>query len=356
MGPGLDLKALLVRALEVGASDLHLAVGRPPIYRVGGVLYPLPPEVMGPLTAADLRALLYAVMTVRQRAHYELERELDFAIQVDATQRFRVNAYHQKGQMAAALRAIPTRIPAFQELGVPAGVVELVDRPHGLLLVVGPTGAGKTTTLAALVDHINHARACRIITVEDPIEYVHEGAQATVDQREVGSDTADFPSALRYILRQDPDVILIGELRDHDTVSAALTAAETGHLVLATLHANDAIQTIERLIDVFPSAHQPQIRAMLSGSLLGVVSQRLLPRADGRGRVAAFELLLATPAIRNLIRESKMHQARSAMDSGRSLGMRSLDESLRQLYQADLVTYEDALRFATDPAALTRAG
>ncbi|MBI4860059.1 MAG: PilT/PilU family type 4a pilus ATPase [Candidatus Riflebacteria bacterium] len=275
-----------------------------------------------------------------------MERELDFALSLEDGKRFRVNAYHQKGRMAASLRAIPTRIPEADKLGLPETVVRLGEQPHGLLLIVGPTGSGKSTTLACLIDRINNSRACRIITVEDPIEYVHEGKKATIDQREVFADTPTFATALRNILRQDPDVILVGELRDLETISAAITAAETGHLVLATLHTNDAVQAVDRVIDVFPPSQQSQIRSQLAASLVGVVSQRLLQRADGQGLVAAFEVMLANAAIRTLIRENKMHQAQSAIETRRSEGMFTLDHSLGQLFSKGVITREESLRYA----------
>ncbi|MFT6395905.1 MAG: twitching motility protein PilT, partial [Bradymonadia bacterium] len=321
---GLDIKALLNMAMAKGASDLHLTVGRPPIFRIFGHLHPL--EVR-PLSEADLRLLLFSILTNNQRSTFELEREIDFAISIDRHHRFRVNAYFQKGKMAAALRAIPSEIPDAEALGLPKSVLELGDRPHGLLLVVGPTGSGKSTTLACLVNRINNGRSCRIITVEDPIEYTHESAVATVDQREVHADTQSFAAALKYVLRQDPDVILIGEMRDLETIHAAITAAETGHLVLATLHTNDAVQAIDRVIDVFPPFQQPQVRSQLAAALLGVVSQRLLPRADGRGRVAAFEVMVANTAIRTLVREGKMHQAAGVMETNLADGMITLDRS-----------------------------
>lgn len=345
----IDLDALLRITLESDASDLHLSVGRPPILRVRGQLQELAQPAM---TAADLRVLLYSIMTAEQRGHYELERELDFSLALASGRRFRVNVYYERGNMAAAFRAIPEAIPDPEELGLPEVVVSLGDEPHGLLLVVGPTGAGKTTTLACLVDRINAARACHMITIEDPIEYSHSSRAATVHQREVGPDTRSFAAALRYILRQDPDVILIGELRDLETISAALTAAETGHLVMATLHTNDAVQTIDRMVDVFPPHQQSQARAQLAACLLGVVSQRLLPRADGNGRIAAFEVMVATTAMRTLIRENKMHQALSAIQAGASAGMTSLDASLVELVRTGQVSREEALRYMRNPAQL----
>ena len=303
---GMDMRGLLRLAIHRDASDLHLTAGRPPIVRVNGSL-----EQVGdmPLSDGDMRTLLFSIMSERQRTTYELEREIDFALAIEDGRRFRVNAYFQKGRMAAALRAIPNAVPAADDLGLPGAILEMGTAPQGLLLVVGPTGSGKSTTLACLVDRINRTRKCRIITIEDPVEYSHESVLATVDQRELFADTQSFAAALKFILRQDPDVILVGEMRDFETISAVLTAAETGHLVLATMHSNDAVQAIDRIVDVFQSHQQGQARAQLASSLLGVVSQRLLPRKGG-GLAPAFEVMVANPAIRNLIREAKMHQAR----------------------------------------------
>ena len=353
LGMGLDMKALLRQVVDRGASDLHLSVGRPPILRIDGRLVSM--EV-NPLTAADMRLLLFSILNTRQRSVYELERELDFALALEDGRRFRVNAYYQKGQMSAALRAIPSRIPDPQSLMLPAMLLDLGARPQGLLLVVGPTGSGKTTTLACLVDRINHTRACRIITVEDPIEYSHVPALATIDQREVFGDTKSFAAALKYVLRQDPDVIMVGEMRDLETIGSALTAAETGHLVLATLHTNDAVQSIDRMIDVFPPHQQSQVRSQLAACLLGVVSQRLLPRKDGTGRVPAFEIMLGTLAIRTAIRENRMHQALTTMETARSEGMVTMDYALKLLIEADLVELDEALRHARAPKTLLKPG
>jgi len=338
----LDMKGLLGRAEELSASDLHLAAGRPPIVRIDGELRALSDQ---PLTDADVRMLLYSIMNGRQRSQYDIEREVDFAIAVDRGRRFRVNAYHQKGRMAAALRAIPSKPPNALSLGIPETVLELGTRPQGLLLVVGPTGAGKSTTLACLLNRINRTRACRIITIEDPVEYVHDSIKATVDQREVFADTKSFSAALKFILRQDPDVILVGEMRDLETISSALTAAETGHLVLATLHANDAVQAIDRIIDVFPAHQQAQARAMLASSLLGIVSQRLLQRREGTGRIAAFEILISNSAVRSQIRDEKLHQVLSTMERSAGEGMVTMDYAMKKLYENGEVRYEDALRF-----------
>jgi twitching motility protein PilT len=346
---GLDLQALLAAADARGASDLHLTAGRPPIVRVSGVLSPLQDET---LSEADVRTLLYSVMSARQRAMYELDREVDFALQVEGGRRFRVNAYYQKGQMAAALRAIAQRVPTADELGLPESLVRLGDRPQGLLLVVGPTGAGKSTTLACLLDRVNQSRACRILTVEDPIEFVHESKLATIDQREVGADTAGYAAALKYILRQDPDVVLVGEMRDPETIAAALTAAETGHLVMATLHANDAPQTVDRIVDTFPSHQQDQARAQLSACLLGVISQRLLPHRSGVGRTAVFEVMLGSPAVRTLIRDDKLHQLHNAMETARREGMVTMDHALKEAYEAGRISFEDAMRFVINPRTI----
>ncbi|MEE2750599.1 MAG: PilT/PilU family type 4a pilus ATPase [Myxococcota bacterium] len=342
----LDMMALLETVLDRGASDLHLTVGRPPILRVAGSLTPIGNQA---LSDADMRILLYSILSGRQRSSYELERELDFALALENGRRFRVNAYYQKGRMAAALRAIPAEIPDADSLGLPPGLLKLGTRPHGLLLMVGPTGSGKTTTLACLVDRINRSRPCRIITVEDPIEYAHESIQATIDQREVYADTKSFAAALKYILRQDPDVILIGEMRDMETISAALTAAETGHLVLATLHSNDAIQAIDRIVDVFPSHQQSQARSQLASSVLGIVSQRLLPSKMGSDRLAIFEILVGNAAIRNLIRENKLHQVQSIMEGGRRDGMITLDRALKEAYESGKIHWDDAQRYLQNP-------
>jgi twitching motility protein PilT len=349
---GLSIEGLLSTMEQLGASDLHLSVGQPPTLRINGRL--LAAEGAEPLTAEDVRLLLHSIMSVRQRSVYEIERELDFSLGLDEGRRYRVNAYFERGHMAAALRAIPSQIPLAEKLGLPKQLLQLGAQPQGLLLVAGPTGAGKTTTLACLIDRINNSRACHVMTIEDPIEYVHISRRAVVHQREVGADTKGFAAALRHILRQDPDVVLIGELRDLETISAALTAAETGHLVLATLHTNDAIQTIDRIIDVFPPHQQPQVRSQLAASLLGVVSQRLLPRADGTGRVAAFEVMVANSAIRTLVRENKMHQALGIMQAARGGGMMTMDASIEGLIKSRLVDKDEAMRYMLNPASAER--
>jgi twitching motility protein PilT len=347
----LDIRALLKRATEQGASDLHLSVGRPPVLRVGGELVAQDLPALG---VGDMRMLLHSIMNARQRGAYELDREMDFSLALEDGDRFRVNAYFERGHMAAAFRTIHSRVPDATTLGLPRSLLQMGEEPHGLLLVAGPTGAGKTTTLACLVDRINHARNCHVVTIEDPIEYVHASLRATVHQREVHADTRGFAQALRFVLRQDPDVILIGEMRDLETVSSALTAAETGHLVLATLHTNDAAQTIDRVVDVFPPHQQSQARAQLAACLLGVVSQRLLPRSDGKGRVAAFEVMIANAAIRTLIREGKMHQALGLMQTGRAAGMVTLDMALEELVRQGAVAKDEAARYMVNPQTLDR--
>lgn len=344
-----DMRTLLDIALRYGASDIHLVVGSPPIFRINGRLRRLEVDTLG---AGDVRRLLFSLLSLSQRERFELERELDFALAVTGKHRFRVNAHYQRGTVAVALRLIPNSIPDVSTLGLPSVVRELAARPHGLVLVTGPTGAGKTTTLATMIDQVNSSRSCHIITIEDPIEFVHYNRMATVEQREVGPDTRSFSAALKYILRQDPDVILIGEMRDTETISAALTAAETGHLVLATLHTNDAPQTIDRIVDVFAPHQQSQVRVQLSSALQGVISQRLLQRADGKGRVAAFELLIATSAVRAIIREGKTHQLQSVMETSQRDGMVTMDRAVADLIRAGLVTVEEGARFVRNPASL----
>ncbi len=348
-----NVKQMLYMSLSKGASDLHLTANRKPLIRVNGHLRPLLEET---LTPTDMRVILNSVMNTRQRMVYELEKEVDFALGLDNGQRFRVNAYFQRGQMAAALRAIPSQIPKPHEVNVPDNIMQFCDKPHGLILVVGPTGSGKSTTLACMIDRINRKRACRIITVEDPIEFTHHNLQSTIDQREVFTDTKSFAAALKYILRQDPDVVLVGEMRDRETISSALTAAETGHLVFATLHTNDAVQTIDRIIDAFPADQQDQVRAQLAASIQVVISQRLLLSKAGGGRVPAFEIMVGTPAIRNLIRDNRMHQALGMMESSRSVGMVTMDRALQDLIRSGQVSYSEAVRYANNVAAFKSLG
>lgn len=322
------------------ASDLLISAGAPPILRINGHLYRSKTD---PLTPEQTRKLITDMLSEEQLSHFEKHKELDFSLAVGRKHRFRVNVYLQKQAVTAALRPIPSAIPTIAELGLPAGVADLAKEKQGLVLVTGPTGHGKTTTQAALIDTVNNERACHVITIEDPIEYVHAHKRSIVDQREVGSDTLGFATALKYVLRQDPDVILIGEMRDLETIKAALTAAETGHLVFATLHTNDAIQTVDRIIDVFPGHEQQQIRFQLSMALLAIVSQRLLPRADNAGRVLACEVLRNNSAIANLIREGKTHQVYSVVETSVRDGMQTMDRSLKQLYERGLITRDEAL-------------
>lgn len=340
-----NLRLLLQMARETAASDIHLSVLRPPIFRVDGSLERLNLPV---LDAAAIEKMLRSVMTTAQWASLEKEREFDGSLALDDGTRFRLNVFFQKEFPAAALRLIPYRIPDAESLGVPDALIHLAFRPQGLLLITGPTGSGKTTSVACLVDAINRGRSCHIITVEDPIEYFHDSLASTIDQRQVESDTLSFKAALKYALRQDPDVLIVGEMRDTETIASALTAAETGHLVLATLHTNDTCQTVDRIVDVFPPHQQSQVRQQVAATLLAVASQRLLPRADGSGRIAAFELLIATPAVRNLIREGKTHQIPNVIATSTSTGMCSMEKSLTELYRVGLISYDEASRYLSE--------
>jgi len=336
-----NLYQLLQTMIEKGASDLHITTGSPPQIRVDGDLVPLNTP---PLTPAETKQLVYSVLTDAQKHKFEEETELDFSFGLKGLSRFRANVFMQRGAVASAIRTIPFKIMTFDELGLPPVVRELVKRPRGLILVTGPTGSGKSTTLATMIDTINSERHEHIVTIEDPIEFLHPHKKCLVNQREVNSDTKSFKSALKYILRQDPDVVLVGEMRDLETIEAALTIAETGHLTLATLHTNSCAQTINRIIDVFPPFQQPQVRAQLSFVLEGVMSQQLMAKASGQGRVLALEIMVPTPAIRNLIREDKVHQIYSTMQTGQSKhGMQTMNQSLSELYQRRLITYDDAI-------------
>ncbi|WNB87376.1 type IV pilus twitching motility protein PilT [Cellulomonas sp. ATA003] len=337
----LDLDTALRATIAAGASDLHLSAGAPPMLRVDGTLRPL--EGHGPLSGTSLQRSVYAALTQRQRERFEAELELDFAYAVAGAARFRVNLYQQRSSVGAVFRLIPHEIKALEQLGVPAVVGNFAGLPRGLVLVTGPTGSGKSTTLAAIIDLANRTRHDHIVTVEDPIEFLHKHKSCLVNQREVGADTHSFTAALRHALRQDPDIILVGELRDLETISVALTAAETGHLVFATLHTQDAAQTVDRIIDVFPAEQHGQIRTQLAGALQGIVSQTLCRTASGRGRAVATEVMVATPAIRNLIREGKTHQLYSVMQAGGQYGMHTLDQDLAELVTSGRVTYEDGL-------------
>src|ERR687888_703503 len=343
---------LLELVLDRGASDLHLTTGSPPVIRLHGDLVPLTnyPE----LSAQGLRSMVYAILPQRRREELEQELELDMSYSLPGKARFRVNVYFQRDSIGAAFRLIPFEIRGVADLGLPPICSEFARLHRGFVVVTGPTGSGKSTTLASLVDIVNMERRCHIMTVEDPIEFLHKHKSSIVNQREVGSDTHGFGPALKHVLRQDPDVILVGEMRDLETISTAITAAETGHLVFATLHTQDAPQTIDRIIDVFPSHQQQQIRVQLSTTLQGVVTQQLLQTWDGRGRVVASEVLVATAAVRNLIREGKVHQIYSVMQAGGRFGMRTMDASLSELVQAGKITTELAMDRSHDPEELTR--
>ncbi|WP_347754167.1 type IV pilus twitching motility protein PilT [Agrococcus sp. ProA11] len=335
-----DLLVALQWVVRVGASDLHVTAESPPTMRVDGSLVPL--EEFGIWSRERVERAINAILTGPQREQFERELELDFAFQLSDTARFRVNIYQQRSAQGAAFRLIPTRIRSIEELELPQSISRFATLPRGLVLVTGPTGSGKSTTLAALIDLVNRTRAEHIITVEDPIEFLHPRKKAVVNQREVGHDTRSFASALKHMLRQDPDVVLIGELRDLETISVALTAAETGHLVFATLHTQSAAQTIDRIIDVYPPHQQSQVRAQLAATLQGVVCQTLVPKSGGRGRVAASEVLVATSAISNLIREGQTHQIPSALQAGASLGMRTMDQHLAELVNRGIIREEAA--------------
>ena len=343
---GIDIDEVLVRLVEAGGSDLHLTAGAPPALRVRGELLRL--EEYGLLTPVELQKMIYGILTQRQREVFENALELDLSYTVPGRSRFRVNIFRQRDALGAVMRVIPFEIKALEDLGVPASVAGFARLPRGFVLVTGPTGSGKSTTLASVIDLINRDRAGHIMTVEDPIEFLHPHKRCIVNQRERGTDTHSFADALKHALRQDPDVILVGEMRDLETIQVALTAAETGHLVLGTLHTQDAPQSVDRIIDVFPSAQQEQIRVMLAGTLQGVLCQQLLPTADGKGRAAACEVMVATAAIRNLIREGKTHQMYSAIQAGKKHGMVTMDQSLADLVRAGKVTYEVALERANN--------
>ncbi len=341
---------LLKQAKEAGASDLHITVGIPPKMRVNGKLITMDyPRMMPDNT---MEALL-EVMNEQQRLKFEEKGELDMSFSVPEMGRFRVNAFKQRGTVAMAIRLVGTSVPSVEELRIPDSVIELYKKKRGLVLVTGPTGSGKSTTLAALIDKINHNREAHVITLEDPIEYLHRHDKSMVNQREIGLDTGNYTNALRAALREDPDVILVGEMRDFETISVAITAAETGHLILSTLHTIGAASTVDRIIDVFPPHQQQQIRVQFANVLEAVVSQQLIPKADGSGRVAAFEVLHANYAVRNLIREGKSHQLLSVMQTNRKSGMITMDEALIQLYQNKEITSEMAIQFANDPESMS---
>jgi twitching motility protein PilT len=341
-----NLRALLEEMIEKNASDLHCTAGERPKLRIDGDIVSASVEEV--LSPKDTLSLAYSVLTENQKKRFEMEDELDFSFGIQNLARFRGNVFKQRGCVAMVLRMIPFNVLTFEDLGLPAVVSQLADRPRGLVLVTGPTGSGKSTTLAAVVDRINKGRKGHIITVEDPIEFIHSHQSCIVNQREVGTDTKSFSIALKYALREDPDVILVGEMRDLETIASALTIAETGHLVLATLHTNSAAESINRIIDVFPSNQQSQVRAQLAFVLEGVMTQTLLQKASGRGRVMCAEIMVATPAIRALIRDDKIHQIYSAMQAGKKFGMQTMNDALYQAFVQRLVSKEECLRAAPD--------
>lgn len=352
-GPASDtphIDDLLRLMLERGGSDLHITVGSPPGIRQRGEIVPV--ENMKPLMPRDTMEMILGLLSEEQRRRFETELELDFAYSIPGVSRFRANVLQQRNSMGAVFRVIPIKIPTMEELLLPKVCQYLAERPRGLVLVTGPTGSGKSTTLAAMINHINSTRPVHIITMEDPIEFMHRNKMAYVNQREVGEDTHSFAAALKRVLRQDPDVILVGEMRDLETISAAITAAETGHLVLATLHTTGGPETIDRVIDVFPPHQQQQVRMQLSSTLEGVLSQVLLRSTDGRSRVMAMEIMLGIPAISNLIREGKTHQMETIIQGGASLGMQTLDQHLKNLLTAGKVTFEEAISKAKNPREL----
>ncbi|MDO5136136.1 MAG: type IV pilus twitching motility protein PilT [Eubacteriales bacterium] len=346
-----ELTEILRRSIEVRASDIHLTVGMPPCYRVDGVLAPYGEEK---LTPQSLEELLVPILEVRNRGELQENGQTDFAHAIAGVGRFRVNVFKQRGTLASVMRSLPFEIPQPDVLGIPRSVVEMTQKKRGLVLVTGPTGSGKSTTLASLLDVINREHSEHIITLEDPIEYLHRHKKSVVNQREIGSDSGTYAQALRAALRQDPDVILVGEMRDLETISTAITAAETGHLVFSTLHTIGADKTIDRIIDVFPPSQQQQIRVQLSVVLECIVSQQLLRRADGKGRVAALEVLFANAAVRNLIREGKTFQIPSVMQTNKRQGMQTMDDALLDLFMKRIITGEEALTYAQDPVAMGR--
>lgn len=346
----LDIEEVLKKAKEAGASDVHITVGIPPKMRVNGNLITM--DEYQRMLPADTLDVVLNITSDAQRAKFEERGEFDMSFSIPNVGRYRVNIYKQRGSASLAFRLVGTVVPTAESLGVPTSVMDLYQRKRGLVLVTGPTGSGKSTTLAAIIDKINNFRDAHVITLEDPIEYLHQHKMSMVNQREIGLDSNNYANALRAALREDPDVILVGEMRDFETISVAITAAETGHLVLSTLHTIGAASTVDRVIDVFPPHQQQQIRVQLANVLEAVVSQQLIPTADGKGRVAAFEVMHANHAVRNLIREGKSHQLASVMQTNRKLGMITMDEAILQLYFDGRIDREQAINFAQDPDAM----
>jgi twitching motility protein PilT len=358
MSAALSIDALLEQMVARNASDLHVTAGTPPAIRVRGHIQPL--ESVPALASEDLQQLLYRILSSEQQKHLEIKRQLDLAYSVPGLARFRVNVYFQRGTLGAAFRLIPHELKTLEELGLPSGLHALTQKPRGIVLVTGPTGSGKSTTLAAMIDEINRTRSEHILTIEDPIEFLHRHKRCIVNQREIGPDATSFAEALRGALRQDPDVILLGEMRDLETIGTALTAAETGHLVFGTVHTQSAPSTIDRLIDVFPAAQQEQIRIQIAATLQGVVTQSLLPTADGKGRAPAIEILLPDDAVRNLIRQAKVEQIYSVMQTSTGRGMQTMEQSLAELVLRGVISIEIALGASSRPeqleGLLARAG
>lgn len=351
LGNMYNLDEILIQSVKVRASDIHLTTGRPPSYRIDGVLAPIEGERLTPQMLEDI---LMPLMDVRHREELQNNGQTDFAYAISGVGRFRVNVFKQRGTLASVMRSLPFNIPEPEDLGIPAEVVEMTTRKRGLILVTGPTGSGKSTTLASLIHVINRNYPYHIITLKDPIEYLHRHDKSVVNQREIGSDSTDYAQALRAALREDPDVILVGEMRDLETISTAITAAETGHLVFSTLHTIGADKTIDRIIDVFPPNQQQQIRIQLASVLECVVSQQLLKKADGSGRVAALEVLFANNAVRNLIRESKTYQIASIMQTNKRAGMQTMDDALYDLYMRKLIDADNAVTYAQDPVSMNK--
>lgn len=343
-----SLRELLEQMVQMGASDLHLTAGSPPVVRVDGKLQRMPYDL---LTNDETKKIAYSMLNEKQKLKFEQNWELDFSFGIESMSRFRANIFMQRGNAAVALRQIPYEIKTFEELGLPKVIADFAKLPRGLVLVTGPTGSGKSTSLAAVIDKINKERPVHIITVEDPIEYLHRHQTALINQREVYSDTPSFSSALKYALREDPDVVLIGEMRDLETIESALSISETGHLAFATLHTNSCAETINRIVDVFPTNQQEQIRVALSFTLQAVVSQVLIPKVGG-GRALAMEIMVATPAIRAIIRDDKIHQLYSMIQSGQKYGMKTMNQSLADLYQTGKITLNDAMGFSQNPQEL----
>lgn len=348
----IDIKELLTKMIKMGASDLHIVVSSAPVVRVDGKCQPLPG--LPNLTPDQTQEIIYSVMNEDQVAEFEDQKECDLSFGIEGLSRFRLNVYRDRGSVVAAFRAIPFEILGFEELGLPKTIADFAYRPNGLILVCGPTGSGKSTTLASIIDKINRERPVHIITIEDPIEFLHTHQMAIVNQRELNADTKSFEAALKRVLRQDPDVILIGEMRDQETMLSALTVAETGHLAFATLHTNDALQSINRIIDVFPSTQQDQVRTQLSFVLEGICVQQLIPRQDGRGRVMAMEIMLPNPAIRSLIRSEKLEQIPSMIEIGAGDGMMTMNQSLYRLLRRNVISMDMAMKRSMNPEGLQR--